>query len=61
MPNTWRTDPGLLQAMVGRSVPEARRASDEAFAVLSEIGATAYLDLFAAGMPDVDEQYAAGS
>ncbi|MCP3974369.1 MAG: hypothetical protein GY720_07745 [bacterium] len=49
----------LFASLVGRGVPEARRASDTAFEVFSEAGATAYLDLYASGMPPVDERRAA--
>lgn len=60
-----RLDRAVVQALyatvVGRDVPEARTASDEAHATLTEIGATAYLELFAAGMPPADERKAAGT
>jgi class 3 adenylate cyclase/tetratricopeptide (TPR) repeat protein len=60
-----RLDRAALQALfatlVGRDVPEARQASDDAYEVLSQIGATAYLDLYAAGMPPADEERAAGA
>ena len=46
--------------MVGRQVPGARKASDAAFELFTEVGATAYLDLYAAGMPPTDAQRAAG-
>jgi len=59
-----RLDRARLQALfatlVGRDVPEAREASDAAFELLTEIGAAAYLDLYAAGMPLAGEQSAAG-
>ncbi len=51
---------GLFATLVGRDIPEARNASDVAFQVFSEVGANAYLDLYAAGMPPVDEQFATG-
>ena len=51
----------LFATLVGREVPEARKASDEAFEVLTEVGATAYLDLYAAGMPSAEMQRAAGT
>ena len=51
----------LFATMVGREAPEARKASDEAFDVLTRAGATAYLDLYAAGMPPDEAQRAAGS
>jgi len=51
----------LFATLVGREVPEAREASDAAFEVLTEAGAIAYLDLYAAGMPPVETQRAAGS
>jgi tetratricopeptide (TPR) repeat protein len=50
----------LFATLVGRQVPEARKASDAAFEVFTEVGATAYLDLYAAGMPPTDAQRAAG-
>lgn len=52
---------GLFAVLVGREVAEARQASDSAFEFLSEIGATAYLDLYAAGMPPLAEQQATGA
>jgi len=59
-----RIDRAKLQALfatlVGRDVPEAREASDAAFEFLTEVGAAAYLDLYAAGMPLAGEQGAAG-
>jgi class 3 adenylate cyclase/tetratricopeptide (TPR) repeat protein len=59
-----RLDRATLQALfatlVGRDVPEARKASDGAFEVFVEVGADAYLDLYAAGMPPANEQRAAG-
>ncbi len=60
-----RLDRANLQAvfatLVGRDVPEARKASDAAFEVFTEVGAAAYLDLYAAGMPPAHEQRATGS
>ena len=50
----------LFATLVGREVPEARKSSDAAFEVFTEAGATAYLDLYAAGMPPSDAQRAAG-
>jgi hypothetical protein len=50
----------LFAALVGRDQPEARRASDAAFEVFTEVGATACLDLYAAGLPPAGEQRAAG-
>jgi class 3 adenylate cyclase/tetratricopeptide (TPR) repeat protein len=50
----------LFATLVGREVPEARKASDAAFKVFTETGATAYLDLYAAGMPPTDAQRAVG-
>ncbi len=52
---------GLYATVVGRDVPDARRAGDEAFELLSEFGANAYLGLYAEGMPAADGQIAAGS
>jgi hypothetical protein len=44
-----RLDRAKLQALfatlVGRDIPEARKASDAAFETFTETGATAYLDL----------------
>ncbi len=51
---------GLFAAVVGTDAAEARRASEEAFAAFSEVGAAAYLDLFAAGMPQTPGRLAAG-
>jgi hypothetical protein len=51
----------LFATLVGREVPEARKASDAAFEVFTEVGATAYLDLYAAGMPPAEERQATGS
>jgi len=51
----------LFATLVGRDVAEARAASDAAYEVFTEVGALAYLELFAAGMPPVEEQQAAGS
>jgi tetratricopeptide (TPR) repeat protein len=50
----------LFATLVGREVPEARKASDAAFELFTEVGATAYLDLYAAGMPPSEAQRAAG-
>jgi hypothetical protein len=59
-----RLDRAKLQALfatlVGRGVPEAREASDSAFDVFSEVGASAYLRLYSAGMPQAGEQEVAG-
>ncbi|MCP4305378.1 MAG: AAA family ATPase [bacterium] len=52
---------GLFAAVVGREVAEARQASDAACQFLSDIGATAYLDLYAAGMPPIAEERASGA
>jgi uncharacterized ParB-like nuclease family protein len=51
----------LFATVVGRDVPEACGASDAAFEFFSEVGAAACLDIYATGMPPVDEQLAAGS
>jgi hypothetical protein len=51
----------LLATLVGRDNTEARRASDAAFALYDEVGAKAYLDLYAAGMPPAGERRAAGA
>ncbi len=51
----------LFATMVGRDVPEGREASDAAFDVLAAVGANAYLDLYAAGMPPSAARLAAGS
>jgi hypothetical protein len=51
----------LFAAMIGREVPAARSASDAAFAALTEFGSTAYLDLFATGMPPAGQQQVARS
>jgi tetratricopeptide (TPR) repeat protein len=60
-----RLDRAALQAlfasMVGLDVEEASRAGTEAQQTLSEIGSTAYLNLYAAGMPPPEAQYASGS
>jgi hypothetical protein len=48
----------LFATLVGSDVREARRASDAAYEVFSEIGATAYLDLYAAGMPQMNQEHA---
>jgi tetratricopeptide (TPR) repeat protein len=50
----------LFATLVGREAPEARKASDDAFELFTEVGAAAYLDLYAAGMPPSDVQRAAG-
>lgn len=50
----------LFATLVGREVPEARKASDAAFEVFTEVGAAASLNLYAAGMPPSDAQRAAG-
>jgi hypothetical protein len=50
----------LFATLVGREVPEARKASDAAFELFTEVGVTAYLDLYAAGMPPSEAQRAAG-
>jgi tetratricopeptide (TPR) repeat protein len=50
----------LFATLVGRDVREARQASDAAFELLTEVGATAYMDLYAAGMPPASERRAAG-
>jgi class 3 adenylate cyclase/tetratricopeptide (TPR) repeat protein len=58
-----RIDRARVQALfgtaVGRGDPTARAASDEAFATFSECGATAYLGVFAAGLPTASEALAA--
>jgi hypothetical protein len=51
----------LFATVVGREVPEARQAADEARELLAEIGATAYLDLYAAGLATANRQRAAGA
>jgi tetratricopeptide (TPR) repeat protein len=51
----------LFATLVGRDNPEARQASDAAFALFSEVGAEAYLDLYANGMPPLEERRAAGA
>lgn len=50
----------LFAVLVGRETPEGKRASDAAFSVFSESGALAYIDVFAAGMPPIEERMAAG-
>jgi class 3 adenylate cyclase/tetratricopeptide (TPR) repeat protein len=59
-----RLDRAQLQALfatvVGRDVPEACEASDAAFEVFMEVGATGYLEVYAAGMPPADNELAAG-
>ena len=61
----FRVDRANLQALfatlVGREALEARKASDSAYEVLTELGAMAYLDVYAAGMPPAAEQEAAGN
>jgi hypothetical protein len=60
-----RLDRANLQALyatvVGRNVAEARKASDEAYEVLSAAGAAGFLQLYSAGMPPPEERLAAGS
>jgi class 3 adenylate cyclase/tetratricopeptide (TPR) repeat protein len=51
----------LFATLVGREVPEARMASDAAAEVFTEVGAAAYLDLYADGMPPFHPQRAVGS
>jgi hypothetical protein len=59
-----RLDRAKLQALfatlVGRDVPAARKASDAAFDVFTEVGANSYLRLYSAGMPAAGEQQVAG-
>jgi tetratricopeptide (TPR) repeat protein len=50
----------LFATLVGRSLPETLEASDAAFEVFADSGATAYFDLYAAGLPRAGEQRAAG-
>ncbi len=51
----------LFATLVGRENLEAREASDAAFALFSEVGAEAYIDLYAEGMPPREERRAAGA
>ncbi len=59
-----RLDRASLQALfatlVGRDVPEGREASNAAFETFAEVGANAYLDLYAAGLPSAKDTQAAG-
>lgn len=59
-----RLDRASLQALfatlVGRGVPEARKASNAAFETFTEVGASAYLDLYSAGLPSAEDTQAAG-
>ena len=52
---------GPFAVVVGREVAEARQASDAAYQLLSDIGASAYLDLYAAGMPPIAQERATGA
>jgi tetratricopeptide (TPR) repeat protein len=50
----------LYATLVGSEVPEARRASDAAFETFTRCGASAYIEVFAEGMPPQADQLAAG-
>ena len=60
-----RVDRARLQALyatlVGRDAPDARAASDAAFEVFSDVGAAAFTEVYATGMPPAEERRAAGS